>query len=417
MFQRYPAHRDKMTVKKAASSSPSSPSAGHDSVSLREIRPAGLLSFGPNTEPLELRPLNLLIGPNGCGKSNLLEAIAAARATVSDIRAVLRKGGGASEWIWKGSPGGAAAMDMVFSNGEDQPLRHAFRFKVERSHLYWLDERVEYAAPKSGDKEPYFFYRYQSGRPVLNRLKGNIRELHRDHYDLDSSILNQFKDPEEYPELASIISHYEGIRIYRNWTFGEDNPAREAQPSDSRTDYLLEDYSNLNLCLNQMRRKPKVKKEILEKIRDLYPEIDDFDVTIADGRVQLFLTEGDFIIPAPRLSDGTLRYLCLLAILCNPEPPRLICIEEPELGLHPDLLPSIADLLKSASARTQLIVTTHSEILVNCLTSEPESVVVCDKENGCSSMHRLNSYDLEAWLDKYRLGDLWITGKLGGVRW
>jgi predicted ATPase len=133
--------------------------------------------------------------------------------------------------------------------------------------------------------------------------------------------------------------------------------------------------------------------------------------------VQVFLHEGDIAIPATRLSDGTLRYLCLLAILCDPEPPPLICIEEPELGLHPDILPKLADLLKEASERTQLIVTTHSDILVDAMTETPEAVVVCSKENGATKMDRLNRDDLKEWLEKYRLGQLWIEGKIGGTRW
>ena len=98
--------------------------------------------------------------------------------------------------------------------------------------------------------------------------------------------------------------------------------------------------------------------------------------------------EGEFSIPATRLSDGTVRYLCLLAILCDPEPPPLIGIEEPELGLHPDILPKIADLLMAASERTQLIVTTHSEILVDALTERPGAVVVCEKYEGQSTLRR-----------------------------
>jgi len=78
-----------------------------------------------------------------------------------------------------------------------------------------------------------------------------------------------------------------------------------------------------------------------------------------------------------RLSDGTLRYLCLLTILCHPAPPPLICIEEPELGLHPDILPEVAKMLVDAASRTQLIVTTHSDILVDCLSDHPEAIVVC----------------------------------------
>jgi predicted ATPase len=133
--------------------------------------------------------------------------------------------------------------------------------------------------------------------------------------------------------------------------------------------------------------------------------------------VQVFFTEGNFTVPATRLSDGTLRYLCLLAILCDPEPPPIICIEEPELGLHPDAIPKVADLLISASERTQLIVTTHSDILVDAMTERPEVVLVCEKHEGQTTMNRLDTAKLQSWLDKYRLGELWTRGEIGGTRW
>ena len=130
---------------------------------------------------------------------------------------------------------------------------------------------------------------------------------------------------------------------------------------------LEEDFSNLGLFLSRLKsRFPVAKKAILEGLKDLYDGIQDFDVFVEGGTVQVVFTEGDFPIPAIRLSDGTLRYLCLLAVLCDPEPPSLVCIEEPELGLHPDILPKVADLIKEFSKRSQIIVTTHSDILVGC---------------------------------------------------
>lgn len=132
--------------------------------------------------------------------------------------------------------------------------------------------------------------------------------------------------------------------------------------------------------------------------------------------MQLFLHEEGLRepIPATRLSDGTLRYLCLLAILCHPDPPPVVCIEEPELSLHPDVLKSIAELLVEASKRTQLIVTTHSDTLVSDLTEFPESVIVCERENTGTELRRLDKDRLKKWLDKYRLGELWRMGELGG---
>ncbi|MEW6754253.1 MAG: AAA family ATPase [Candidatus Latescibacterota bacterium] len=86
-------------------------------------------------------------------------------------------------------------------------------------------------------------------------------------------------------------------------------------------------------------------------------------------------------MPATRLSDGTLRYLALLAVLCHPTPPPLVCIEEPELGLHPDIMPQLAVLLCEAATRTHLVVTTHSDILVDALTDTPEAILVCEKHD------------------------------------
>src|SRR5438045_8319698 len=119
------------------------------------------------------------------------------------------------------------------------------------------------------------------------------------------------------------------------------------------------------MFLNRLQEHAQAKASLLEHLRDLYDGLTDYGIRIEGGTLQVFFTEGDYEIPATRLSDGSLRYLCLLAILCDPDPPPLIGIEEPELGLHPDLLPNVADLLVEASQRTQLIVTTHSSALVD----------------------------------------------------
>jgi predicted ATPase len=112
-----------------------------------------------------------------------------------------------------------------------------------------------------------------------------------------------------------------------------------------------------------------------------------------------------------------LRYLCLLAVLCHPNPPPLICIEEPELGLHPDVLPTLATLLKEASTRTQLIVTTHSDVLVDSMSDQPEAVLVAEKSDTGTTLTRLDGKKLKPWLEKYRLGQLWTRGEIGGTRW
>lgn len=386
---------------------------------IRHLAPRNFLSFGPGNPGIELKALNLLIGPNGSGKSNLIEAISLIRSAPKEFREVTRKGGGVAEWIWKGGPKEPASVDCVVSNPQDSmPLRHVLSFRSVAQAFSLEDERVEREHPQAGQQDVYFFYRYQHGQPVVNTSDHGRRGLARESIDADRSILAQRRDPEAYPELAWLAHNYERVRIYREWSFGRNAVFRDPQKSDNRNDVLEEDFSNLGLFLNRLKtRFPMAKKAILNGLKDLYEGIHDFDVLVEGGTVQVFFTEGEFVIPATRLSDGTLRYLCLLAILCDPEPPPLICIEEPELGLHPDILPKLGDLLRAASERTQIIVTTHSDILVDTMTETPDAVVVCSKNQGQTTMERLNPDDLSEWLKKYRLGQLWTKGEIGGTRW
>ena len=390
----------------------------HQCTKLRQITLCNLLSFGPNTKPLDLENLNILIGPNGAGKSNLIEAVALMRAAPGDIRSIVRRGGGVDEWIWKGGKGLPASIDFVFDNPKGrQPIRHVVSFEKEELGFRLEDERIENETADRGEDRPYFFYRFDQGNPVINTAKEKERSLAHETVDSERSILAQRRDPEWYPELSYLAEIYEKVRIYREWAFGRNAVFREPQKADMRNDRLEEDFSNLGLFLNRLRRTPKAKAAILESLCDLYDGVTDFDVSIEGGTVQVFFTEGDFVIPATRLSDGTLRYLCLLAILVDPSPPPLICIEEPELGLHPDILPKLADLMIAAAERTQLIVTTHSDILVDAMTERPETVVVCEKHEGMTQLRRLRKAELAVWLDKYRLGQLWTKGQIGGTRW
>lgn len=388
---------------------------------IHELRLAGLLSFGPDSPPLAMESLNILVGPNGSGKSNFIEAIGLLRSAATKLAAPIRGagGGGVSEWIWKGNSNGTAVVDAVLDNPEsDLNLRHCIAFESHSQRFELVDERIENEHPYPGYPEPIFYYRFSNGRPVLSiRGTDNRRQLERHDVLPDESILSQRRDPDQYPQLSLLAGYYEQIRLYREWSFGRTSVFRAPQAADLPSDVLAEDFSNLGLFLNYLRGKPKVKNTILAELRNLYQGLDDFDVRIKGGTVEVFLTEADFVIPASRLSDGTLRFLCLLAILCDPDPPPLICIEEPELGLHPDLLPRIADLMVTASERTQLVVTTHSDILIDAMTERPESVVIFEKHKGCTEAKRLNANDLEIWLKDYRLGQLWTSGQIGGVRW
>ena len=412
---------------------------------IRRIRQTNLLSFGPDSEEIELKRLNVLIGPNGSGKSNLLEGIDILRSAPRDLVAPIRSGGGIHDWIWRGKPEGTAHIEAIVENPQGlQALRYWLGFAEHGQRFELIEERIENEQSDEGHEEPYIYYNQKGGRAFLTYKDKTQDEAERDYYEeirtyikaryphvrlrlgrydlrpeevkLDQSILSQRKDP-DLPELMYLGEELSRIRIYREWSLGRDSPLRLPQKADLPNDFLQEDGKNLALVLNSFQGEPAVKRRVLDALHKFYEGITDFHVKIEGSTVQLFLQEGDVVIPATRLSDGTLRYLCLLAVLCHPQPPPLICIEEPELGLHPDILPTVSKLLLEASERSQLIVTTHSDMLVDALTNEWWSIVVCEKHDGQTVMHRLDEEKMAAWLEEYRLGELWSSGELGGNPW
>jgi predicted ATPase len=385
---------------------------------LKSIELSNFLSFGERSLPVQLGALNVLIGPNGSGKSNFIEAIDLIRAAPEQLLAPIRAGGGVRDWLWKGGATAPVARLDVVATHPQQPagLRYVLAFTETAQRFEIVDERIEFDRPGEGHKRPYFFYRYENGRGVLN-VKGVERRLQREDIDPTASILAQRRDPDQYPELTYLGTMFSRIRVYREWNFGRDTAPRRPQKTDLPNDLLASDCSNLGLVLNRLRREPLIKRRLIEALRALYDGIEDFDTIIEGGTAQVFLQEGSSTIPATRLSDGTLRYLCLLAILLHPAPPPLVCIEEPELGLHPDVLPKLADLLKDASRRTQLVVTTHSDELVDALSDMPEAVVVAERGGDGTTLNRIDPDQIKPWLQSYRLGQLWTRGDLGGTRW
>lgn len=390
---------------------------------IRTMRLQNLLSYGDEGEEIALQPLNVLIGANASGKSNLIEAIGLLKATPTDLTAPIRQGGGVSDLLWKGQkeiPIAKIEVTIDYPEGL-MPLRYRMGLSVVGQKPELVDEAVENECSYPGEDDVYFYYRYQQGRPVLN-IKNpsdgqrSQRSLRRDALILDQSVLSQRKDPDQYPELTYIGNQFSQISLYRDWHIGRDSEPRLPQKADLPEHPLLEDGSNLGLVLNNLQHQVG-SRAIIDKLKTFYEEAEELSVKIYGGTVQIFIREEGLIqpIPATRLSDGTLRYLFLLALLLDPTPPPLICIEEPEIGLHPDMMSTIADLLVEASERTQLIVTTHSEALVSSLP--PESVLVCERDYQGTHLRRLNPERLQKWLENYSLGELWSMGEIGGTRW
>ena len=370
-----------------------------------------------NPPRIELSDLNVLIGPNGSGKSNLIEIIGLLRSTPKDFAAEVGDSGGISELLWKGKPTATtASIEVVASpSGVNRTIRYRLAFSKTGALLKIVDERIENERPDSGHDKPYLYFDYNGGRPVLN-VAEEERHLRREEVNPQQSILSQRQDPDQYPEVTYLGRFFGSFRLYRNWDFGPDSGVRDLYGSELKSDFLEEDISNLGLMLNRLRAESKA--EFLKYLKMFYEGAEDIYTKIIGGLVDLRLEEeGGISIPASRLSDGTLRWLSLLTILLQPDPPPLVCIEEPELGLHPDVIRPLAKLLLGASERMQLVVTTHSDALIDELSETAKSVIVCEKHNGSSVLKQLDSDQLSDWLKRYTLGQLWRTGEIGGNRW
>ncbi len=389
---------------------------------IQRLRLDSFLSFAPGSEAFDLNGLNVLIGPNGSGKSNVIEAFELLRATPTDFAKAVRDGGGPAEWLWKGvSEQGPATLDVELdaNTPTGRPLRYRLEFTSVQSRVEVLDEAIEEVEPLHGKDDVFFYYRFQRGRPAINvrNARGpgtdRPRRLERETLLPDQSVLAQRKDPDLYPEVTWVGQRFGAIQTFREWTFGRYAPLRQPQPADLPEDRLLPDARNLALVLNQIEHKDG--RRFNELLKRFFPRFERMSTRVSGGTVQFYLHEPGFDSPVPptRLSDGTIRFVALLATLLSPSPPPLVCIEEPELGLHPDAVTLIADLLVEASERMQLIVTTHSDALVSALTNQPEAVIACERPGEGTILRRLDPKKLATWLNDYRLGDLWRMGELG----
>jgi len=403
-----------------------------DPIFLRSLSLKNFLSYGPEGAEIELQPLNVLVGANGSGKSNFIEALGLLRALPHDFLEPIRKGGGISEWLWKGAQPAAAEISVQVNSiesvlGDRMPTTfdHRLSFAAVGQRTQIIDEVIENPAAEGKTNVPRYFYRYRQGQPrVLARTafpggeQASEQEIAISDFNPAQSILSQRTDPNVYPTLNHLAGQYGRIKLYTEWNLGRFTAPRQPQNADLPQDFLAEDMSNLALVLNDLLNRPDAKRVILGKLKQFYDRTEDITTKVFGGTVQTYLQEAGLRsnVSASRLSDGTLRYLCLLAVLCHPEPPPLLCIEEPEPGIHPDMLSTIAELLVDASTRTQVVVTTHSDLLITALEDVPEAVIVCERDEAGSHLRRLENGPLQKWLKRYSLGELWRMGEIGGVR-
>jgi predicted ATPase len=359
---------------------------------LDRIHIAGYKSI--RDQSLALRPLNVLIGANGAGKSNFIGVFRLINEIVeSNLQFAVAQSGGADRLLhFGGKVSEEIAIDLHFG-----PNTYSCRLApAAGDRLIFREERITYQGATY--EKPFPVALGQGG----HKETGLYDEVAR----------------RPVPSIASHVLHsFQSWKIYH---FHDTSAAAKVKQTGdlADNDALRPDARNLAAFLFRLQEtQPAAFQNIEDTVRLVAPFFGRFNLRpdrLNPKKIRLEWEEkgSDTYFDAHAMSDGTLRFLSLATLLLQPELPATILIDEPELGLHPYAVNVLADLLHSASTRTQLLVSTQSVTLVNQLS--PEDVVVVDRKGVESEFRRLGEEEIATWLDDYSLGELWEKNVLGG---
>lgn len=354
---------------------------------------------------LDLADLNVFIGANGSGKSNFISLIQMIRFCLCDpdgLNTYVAQNNGAGMVLHYG----AAHTDTIklrfdFETPSGSNTYEAELALAKGNRLYFRDERICYNK------------RGCDGDKALEIELGVGGEQSR-FWQID-------KDDKHFEGGIQTIHFFrEAMRRWCFYQFHNTTHDARIRGSSSARDcsYLRSDGGNLAAFLYMLSRDyPTCFARIVRTIRRVAPYIETLEPELQyDGtQVGLYWTEAgraDCKFDIGQMSDGTLRALALITLLQQPQLPPLVCIDEPELGLHPAAISVIAELISLASARTQLIISTQSERLIDQF--EPEDIIVTDRVNGATEYSRLDGSELDEWLEEYTISQMWETNLLGG---
>jgi predicted ATPase len=336
---------------------------------------------------------------------------ACCRPHQTGIEGQIPRGGGVRQWLWLGErdPAERAEVECELKLPRWPQLSYRLDFWGGPPGFEILHERHMGGHSDDPNSQVYFM---RSGEGVQFSAEGMAMSP-------KESVFARFKIPGDATPVTEVGAYFEQIRIFREFRTGPASQARSGISTSVPKDFLWEDAGNLALVLHELDFLG-AHDRVREYLKRFCERFEDVKVRVGEGLARTFLRESGLLdmLSGFRISEGTLKFLCLLAVLFHPKPAPLVCIEEPELGLHPDALRLVAEVLVEASEHTQLIVTTHSEALVDALTHRPESVLVCERDidNG-TQFKRLAQDELDEWLEHYTLGELWRKGEIGGGRW
>lgn len=343
---------------------------------------------------LELGKLNVLIGPNGAGKSNL----------VSYFQMLIEMLGGRLQ-VWVAKRGGP---NRLLTFGAD-------RTPSLSSYVYFDDMSYQlHLAPTDANQFTIgvesFEYHDTSNHGYSYGLASGKAESQM-HGNLEGNA------PIPYPKI--IYNSMANWRVYHFHNTGETAPLNFSGSLHVHQ-YLRPDGSNLAAYLYWLKHfHADTYSQVLNTVRLAVPFLADFElepnrISVDESTIQLKWRQHDSDHPflPSQLSDGSLRFICLVTALLQPDPPSTIIIDEPELGLHPYAITLLGALIHAASERMQIIVAAQSVSLVNQF--DIENLVVVERQDGVSVFKRLDESDFELWLEDYSVGDLWEKNVLGG---
>jgi predicted ATPase len=372
---------------------------------LTSLRLAGWKSI--RDAEIQLRVLNVLIGANGAGKSNL----------VSFFKLISEMMGGRMQ-VHVGTTGGAEAL-LHYGSKRTQAIEAEFRFATDVGQSDYSFRLVPVAGSTAliFDEEQLKFYWKEPPAPSEStriRSDGGHRESHLDVlYNLEKPSTDFDRSGE------SIFSYLRRCRLFHFHDTSLQALIRRECLIDANR-FLYPDAANLPAMLYLYReRYPTAYRRIVAAVKAVAPFFDDFvlePLRLNPRNIALHWRskESEYDFGPHQLSDGTLRAIALFTLLLQPEQdlPALIVLDEPELGLHPAALAVLADLLKSAARHSQLLIATQSAALIDHF--EVEDIGTVNLREGCSTFERLDAARLKEWLEDYTLSELWQRNVIGG---
>jgi predicted ATPase len=332
-----------------------------------ELRIKGYRSIRDLVIPL--KPVNVIVGANGCGKSNLYQSIVLLHAAAQGRLAnTLAAEGGMPSVLWAGSrKEGPVRMELGATlDGTDYDL--VLGLPGPSNTMFGLDPLV---------KEERVTERGRKAIKILERNTNscNVRDAQgeRNSYTLalssGESVLSQIVDPYNYPHLSALRNKLTSWRFYHSFRTDADSPIRLPQVG-VRTRVMASDGHDLAPALQTILENGD-DVGLRMAIQDAFPGAE-LAIGGYDGRFEVAMHFPGLHrhLQARELSDGTLRYLCLLAALMSPNPAPLLALNEPETSLHPELIPPLGRLIAKVSGASQIWVTTHSRVLAETLEAE-----------------------------------------------